>query len=147
MDDLDRQIINRLQSGLPVCERPWLAVADDLGVGEQDVLARLQAMLDDGRLSRVGPMYNAERMGGAVTLAAMQVPDEDFERVAAQVNTFPEVAHNYARAHAFNLWFVLATETPEEIPAVIRRIEAATGLPVHDMPKEREFFIGLRFEA
>jgi DNA-binding Lrp family transcriptional regulator len=110
-------------------------------------MRRLAALLDSGTLSRFGPMYHAERLGGGLTLAAMQVPPEDFERVAEIVNAFPEVAHNYAREHALNMWFVLATETPERIGQVIAAIERDTGYKVHNMPKQEEFFVGLRFEA
>jgi len=77
----------------------------------------------------------------------MKVPARDFERVTGIVNGFPEVAHNYAREHAFNMWFVLATEAPERIEQVIGEIEKAAGYRVYNMPKLEEFFVGLRFEA
>jgi DNA-binding Lrp family transcriptional regulator len=92
-------------------------------------------------------MYHAEQLGGGLTLAALRVPPADFERVAAQVNAFPEVAHNYARDHELNMWFVLATETPQAIAETIRAIEQATGYPVYNMPKREEFFVGLKFEV
>ena len=147
MDALDRAIINNLQGGFPVCEEPYLEVASHLGTTEEELLRRLDALLESGTLSRFGPMYHAERLGGGLTLAAMQVSPEDFERVAAIVNAFPEVAHNYAREHALNMWFVLATETPERIDQVIAAIERDTGYKVHNLPKQEEFFVGLRFEA
>jgi len=147
MEALDRAIVNRLQQGFPVSERPYDEVASELGTTEGELLRRIDALLAAGMLSRFGPMYHAERMGGALTLAAMQVATEDFERVVAQVNNHPEVAHNYAREHPFNLWFVIATETPEKIAAVIAAIERETGYRVYDMPKLEEFFVGLRFEA
>jgi DNA-binding Lrp family transcriptional regulator len=147
MDAIDRWIVNALQRGLPVCERPFLAVATELGLEEETLLARIDALLADGTLTRFGPLFDAEKLGGAFTLAAMRVPAADFERVAAQVNAFPEVAHNYARDHELNLWFVLATETPEEIAATIGRIEVTTGLPVLAFPKEREYFVELKLEA
>jgi len=90
-------------------------------------------------------MYHAERLGGALTLAAMKIPAADFERVAGIVNAFPEVAHNYAREHELSMWFVLATETPERIDEVIGVIERATGYKVYNMPKLEEFYVGLRF--
>jgi DNA-binding Lrp family transcriptional regulator len=96
-------------------------------------------------LSRFGPLIHAEQMGGGLTLAAMQVPAAELERVIEQVNAFPEVAHNYERDHALNLWFVLATERPEEIGAVIAAIEARTGHPVYNFPKQEEYFLNLRF--
>jgi len=147
MEALDRAIVNRLQQGFPVSERPYAEVAGELGTTEDELLRRIDVLLANGTLSRFGPMYHAERMGGALTLAAMQVATEDFERVAAQVNNHPEVAHNYARDHAFNMWFVIATETPEKVAAVIAGIERETGYRVYNMPKLEEFFVGLRFEA
>jgi DNA-binding Lrp family transcriptional regulator len=147
MNDLERAIVNGLQGGFPICERPFLAAAERLGIGEEELLEGLRGLLDRGVLSRFGPLYHAERMGGSLTLAAMKVPAEDFERVAEQVNAFPEVAHNYARDHALNLWFVVATDQPERKDETIRAIEAATGLPVYDMPKIAEYFVGLRLEV
>jgi len=147
MDALDRAIINTLQGGFPLSERPYAEAAARLGTSEDELMRRIDALLAAGTLSRFGPMYHAERLGGALTLAAMKVPAGDFERVAALVNAHPEVAHNYAREHAYNMWFVLATETPERIEEVIAAIEDETGYPVYNMPKLEEYFVGLRFEA
>jgi DNA-binding Lrp family transcriptional regulator len=145
MDAVDRAIVNQLQGGFPVCERPYAEAATKLGLTEDELMQRLDALLEKGTLTRFGPMYHAERLGGALTLAAMQVPAQDFERVTGIVNGFPEVAHNYAREHAFNMWFVLATEAPERIEEVIGEIEHASGYYVYNMPKLEEFYVGLRF--
>ena len=147
LDGVDRAIINRLQDGLPVTERPFAAVAGELGLDEDTLIERIRRALDDGVLSRFGPMFDAERMGGAFSLCAMRVPPERFEAVARAVNGHPEVAHNYRREHEFNMWFVVGTETPAAIAATIAAIEAETGIAVLDMPKEREFYVGLRLEA
>ncbi len=147
MDKIDRAIINNLQGGFPICDHPYAVVAERLGIDEAELLRRLQRMLERKQLSRFGPMYHAERLGGGLSLCAMRVPEADFERVAEQVNAFPEVAHNYARDHEFSMWFVLGTETPERIEAVCREIEQATGYRVYNMPKKQEFFVGLRFEV
>ncbi|MBS3965294.1 MAG: AsnC family transcriptional regulator [Methylomonas sp.] len=147
MDDIGKRIVNRLQRGLPICAAPYAQVAEDLAISEQDLLARLKALLADGVLSRFGPMYHAEHMGGALTLAAMKIPADRFDDVATIVNAFPEVAHNYARNHALNMWFVLATEKPEQIAAVIADIERLTGLKVFNMPKISEYYVGLQLEA
>ncbi|MCB1856721.1 MAG: AsnC family transcriptional regulator [Gammaproteobacteria bacterium] len=147
MDETDRAIINRLQDGFPISDRPFQAVAGELGIDEGTLIERLQRMLDTGLLSRFGPMFHAERLGGALSLCAMRIPETEFDRVATQVNAFPEVAHNYARDHAFNMWFVLATETSERMASVLGEIADVTGFPVYDMPKEEEFFVGLRFDV
>jgi len=147
MDETDRRIINRLQGGFPLSETPFAEVGDELGIGEEELIARIERMRRDGVISRFGPMFHAERLGGGLTLAAMAIPDADFARVADMVNAHAEVAHNYAREHHLNMWFVLATETPERITEVIHEIEQETGYPVYNMPKLQEFFIGLRLEV
>lgn len=146
-DETDRRLINGLQGGFPICERPFAAVAGQLDISEEDVIERIDRLCRGGWLSRFGPMYDAERLGGNVCLAALVVPAADFERVAAQVNAHPEVAHNYQRAHPLNMWFVVATEDAGRIDDVLAEIEAETGLAVFAMPKLEEFFIGARFEA
>lgn len=147
MDATDRRIINELQGGFPVCERPFAVAGESLGLTEEALIARVERLRDAGVLSRFGPMYHAERLGGGLTLAAMKVPEERMEEVAETVNGHPEVAHNYARDHALNMWFVLATETPERIAQVVALIEAETGLRVYPFPKQEEFFVGLRFDV
>jgi DNA-binding Lrp family transcriptional regulator len=144
MDETDRRLINLLQDGLPVCRRPFDAVAERLGIGVDEVLERLQRLLDCRVLSRFGPMFNAERMGGSLSLCAMQVPADRMDAVSARVNAHPEVAHNYEREHRFNMWFVVATEQAGQRARVIAAIERETGCRVYDMPREREYFIGLR---
>ena len=143
----DRRIIDALQGGFPVCERPFLAAATELGLAENELIARIDALLADGTLTRFGPLFDAEKLGGTFMLAAMQVPGADYERVAAVVNALPEVAHNYEREHDLKMWFVLGTETPEGIAAAIAKIEAETGMPVYAFPKEREFFVELKLKA
>lgn len=147
MDETDRAIINGLQGGFPVCERPYAEAAQRLGIGEEELIARVKRMLEQGLLSRFGPMYHAERLGGALSLAAMRVPEEDFERVAAIVNAMPEVAHNYQRSHALNMWFVLATETPAALEGAVARIERETACRVYNMPKLKEYFLELKFRV
>lgn len=147
MDALDRSIINRLQTGLPLCERPFLELADELNTSEDTLLQRLQGMLDSGLLTRFGPLFNADHLGGVLSLCAMRVPEDQFESVVAIVNAFDEVAHNYERDHELNMWFVIACDSLNTKQCVLGRIERQTGLKVLDMPKSREFFIGLHLEV
>ncbi|OJS99354.1 Lrp/AsnC family transcriptional regulator [Marinobacter nauticus] len=142
---VERAIINRLQTGLPLTRTPYKDVAEEIGITEQDLLDRLKALLANGTLTRFGPMFHAGEMGGGLTLAAMRIPEQEFERVTEQVNRFDEVAHNYRREHELNMWFVLATETPEAIADTISQIEDLTGYPVYNMPKEQEFHVHLHF--
>lgn len=147
MDEMDRLIINALQEGLPLCARPFAALAHELDVEEGQIVSRLEKLLDDNVLTRFGPLYDAERLGGALSLCALSAPPERFEATAALVNAHPEVAHNYEREHALNMWFVLATDSRRRIAEVITEIETETGCRVLQFPKEEEFFVGLRLEA
>lgn len=145
MDAIDRAIINALQDGFPICARPYAAAAARLGITEDDLLQRLAALHERKTITRFGPLFHAERLGGALSLVAMRVPAQDFERVAALVNAHAEVAHNYERAHEFNMWFVLATETERQLQDTLRAIEVETGYSVYNMPKLEEYYLNLRF--
>jgi DNA-binding Lrp family transcriptional regulator len=147
MDEIDKKIINNLQNGFPICDAPYKQVAEQLELTEQDLIARLTLLLDNGTLTRFGPLYNAELMGGALTLAAVKAPEERFDEVATIINAYPEVAHNYARSHELNIWFVLATELPEQISQTIISLEQKTGLTVYNMPKINEYFVNLKLKA
>ena len=144
MDSLDRDIINHLQGGFPICDEPYRQAAEQLDCDEQTLIERVQSMLDRGILSRFGPLFNIERSGGAFTLCAAAVPPDRFDDIALVVNTLPEVAHNYQRDHELNMWFVLATETPEGIAQAIHTIERVSGCRVYNFPKQREYYVGLR---
>lgn len=147
MDDLDRKIINLLQEGFPLTAEPYVDVAKQLGVDESDLLARLKSLLDEKTLSRFGPMYDAAKLGGDFSLVAIKVPEDRFDEVNEIVNGYEEVAHNYHRDHEFNMWYVLATESPEKIHEVNTDIEKRTGLKVFNMPKLDEYYIGLKLTA
>jgi DNA-binding Lrp family transcriptional regulator len=147
MDELDRRIVTGLQGGFPLSERPFAEAAERIGTTEAALISRLKNLLDEEILTRFGPMYDAERLGGAFSLCAMSVPPHDFERAARLVNAHAEVAHNYERAHRFNMWFVIAAESAARIAPVVSRIEAETGYPVLKLPREHEYFVELRLPA
>lgn len=147
LNPLDQAIVDQLQGGFPLLPAAFDHAAAPLGISGDTLISRLDSLLARKVLTRFGPMFQIERMGGAFVLAALAAPEARFAEVAEQVNALPEVAHNYRREHALNMWFVLATETPEGIAQAIARIEAATGLPVFAFPKLREFFVDMRLKA
>jgi DNA-binding Lrp family transcriptional regulator len=147
MDEVDRLIVNQLQGGFPLVSEPFKAAAAQLGLAEQALIARIARMLANGTLTRFGPLYQIERLGGRFLLAAMAVAPGDYERVAAIVNAHSEVAHNYERDHQLNMWFVLATEDDAAAAAAVASIEHGTGYPVLLFPKEREYFVQMLLAA
>lgn len=147
LDASDRRIINSLQGGFPVCERPYARAAESLGLAEEELIGRIGKLVQAGVLSRFGPLYNADRLGGTAMLAAMAVPEEQYEQVADIVNAQVEIAHNYRREHELNMWFVGSAEQADGVEAAFTRIEKMTGHPVYRFPKEREFFVELKLIA
>lgn len=147
LDDTDRAILNALQDGFPLTPRPYDDAARPLGIAGSELISRLTRMRQIGAITRFGPFFDAAAMGGAFCLCAMAVPEDRFDEVLAQVNAHPEVAHNYERTHALNMWFVLATDRPDGIERTAQEIEAETGLKVMLFPKLEEYFIGFRVQA
>jgi DNA-binding Lrp family transcriptional regulator len=147
IDPTERAVINGLQGGFPLTHRPYRDAGGRLGLSEGELLDAIRHLVHTGVLSRFGPLWNAERLGGDVCLCAMAVPADRFDAVAAQVNAHREIAHNYERTHALNMWFVISTEQSQRALEVIREIEAETGLKVYPMPKSREFFVEFRVEV
>jgi len=143
----DARLIDRLHGGFPLVDRPFAAVGAELGWSEERVIERLHQLLAQGVLTRFGPLFQIERAGGQFVLAAIAVPEKRFDAVNAVVNSFPEVAHNYRRTHALNMWFVVAAESPAQADSALARIEDAIGLPVLAFPKEQEYFVELRLPA
>ena len=144
LDALDRRLLDDFQSGIPLAPRPFAVMAEQLGVAEAEVIARLQRLTEAGAVSRVGPVFRPRQVG-ASTLAAMAVPPERLAEVATLVNGFPEVNHNYEREHDFNLWFVLTAPDQTRLERVLVEIGRRAGLPVLDLPMLAEYHIDLGF--
>ena len=144
LDATDRRVIVHLQEGIPLVPRPFAEAARPLEMTEDALLARLRHLLDIGAATRFGPLINADAAGGAYMLAALAVPEARFEEVAALVNAHDEVAHNYARDHRFNMWFVIAAPSRQRVEEVARTIERETGLAVLRLPKLKEYFVDFR---
>lgn len=140
---LERQFINNYQGNFPLQERPFKTIAKQLNSNEELLIETVQQLKDKKLLSRFGPLYDAAQLGGGLTLAAIAVPEKQYQNVTELVNAYPEVAHNYRREHKLNMWFVLATETPAQIMQTLTSIEKAVGLTVYNFPKQQEFYIGL----
>ena len=144
IDALSRRLIDRFQHGMPLCAEPYRAMADALECSEEDVLACLERLEHGGGLSRVGPVFEHSR-AGASTLVALAVPLEHLDAVAARINSYPEVNHNYLREHRYNLWFVVTGPDRAHVDALLARIEAETGLAPLDLPMQAAYRIDLGF--
>ncbi len=140
---LEREFINQFQGNFPLQPRPFLIISKRLGCTENELIGITEKLKKRKIITRFGPLYDAVKLGGGLTLAALCVPEHRYEEVTKLVNACPEVAHNYRREHKLNMWFVLATEKQEQINTTVHSIECMTGLPVFNFPKQHEFYIGL----
>lgn len=142
---LEQRLLNEFQQGMPLTATPYADIARQLGVYETTVIETLQRLQTEGVVSRVGAVFRPNRVG-ASTLAAMAVPAGELEKVAAIVNEFDEVNHNYEREHRFNLWFVVVASDEDRLQQVLVEIEQRCGYPVLNLPLLNEHFIDLGFE-
>ncbi|MCE8052127.1 AsnC family transcriptional regulator [Billgrantia desiderata] len=144
LDSLDRRLIDAYQRGLPLCERPFAAMAERLGASEAEVIERLQRLQQGQVLSRVGPVFDHARAGASL-LAAVAVPEAERDRVAEVINRSPGVNHNYAREHDFNLWFVMTAADELQLEARLEALEAELGVPLLRLPMVEGYHIDLGF--
>ena len=141
---LEFRLLNEFQRDFPLCPAPFAELAARLGVGERTVLSGLEKLRREGKISRVGAVFAPKRIG-ASTLAAMAVAPERLAAVAATVNRFPEVNHNYEREHRYNLRFVVTAASEGRLQATLKAIEEAAGLQLLALPLLEEFHIDLGF--
>jgi DNA-binding Lrp family transcriptional regulator len=144
IDDVDATLIDGYQSGFPVEERPFETVGEQLGIGGDEALARVQRLLDGGIFRRFGPVLNPPVIGSSA-LAAIKAPEGRFEECAAVVNGYDQVNHNYARDHEWNMWFVVTASTRETRDAILDKIEERTGCSVLVLPMLTDYYIDLEF--
>jgi len=147
LSEFDRLLLNTMQSDFPLSPSPFDDLAIQLGYSAEEVINGVKSLLERGVITRFGPLFNIEQLGGVFSLCALEVPAARFEEVTELVNAYPQVAHNYQREHRWNMWFVLATETAQELQTTFQDIVQKSGCPGLNLPKEQEFYVGLRLTA
>jgi siroheme decarboxylase len=146
MTDLDKRILTAIQAGLPVEERPFDALAAQLAVTADELLARLRQMVADGLVRRIGPVFDSRRLGYVSTLVAARVPPARLEAAATAVGRLPGVTHCYERRHAYNLWFTLTAPSPAALEQALADLARQTGLELHSLPALAVYKIRVQFD-
>lgn len=149
LTELEKTLLNDYQQGMPLVSEPFSEMARELNekgfsVSENDVINSLNSLQQRGMVSRVGPVFKPQSVGGS-TLAAIAVPSERMEAVASIVSSFSQVNHNYKREHHYNLWFVVTASSQQEVDKVLAEIQRQTGLHVMNLPMEQDYHIDLGF--
>lgn len=148
LDDKDKMILNRIQSDFPIAARPYLEIANDLGLNEDEVIQRVQRMKEDGIIRRIGGNFGPEKLGYCSTLCAAQVPSDKIDEFAEIVNSFPGVTHNYLREHPlYNVWFTFIEPTREIIEENLKEISRRSGVEkIINLPATIVFKIRAHFD-
>ena len=148
MDDIDKAILNRIQSDFPIAARPYLTIADELNLTEAEVLDRISRLKQMGIIRRIGGNFVPAKLGYVSTLCAAKVPEDKIERFADVVNRFPGVTHNYLRENSYNVWFTFIAPSMEEIEQNLKGIEQETGITeILNLPATRVFKIKAQFDV
>ena len=149
LDDTDRQLLNLLQGRFALEPRPFARVAELAEIGEGEVLARTQRLLDDRIIRQVTPIFDTRVLGYSSMLVAAKVDAENPHRAAKVINSHPGVSHNYLRDHEFNMWFTVATEPDSRLGLqgtleVLQRLTGAES--VRQLPTLKLFKIRMDLE-
>ncbi len=145
LDDLDKAILNEIQSHFPIASRPYAEVGERVGAPEAEVIRRVQAMMDSGIIRRIGANFTSRKLGYTSTLVAAHVAPELLEGFVEVVNRYPGVTHNYLRRHHFNVWFTLIAESTVRLEEILAEISQASGVEVLSLPAQEVFKIKVDF--
>ena len=147
LDLTDKKILNIIQSHFPVVTEPYKELASMLGIDQEEVLARIKSMMDQGIIRRLGGIYESRRLGYTGTLCAMQVPVDRIDEVSLAVNSYHGVTHNYLREHSYNMWFTLLAPSQEDLAKTLEDIKNKTGITeILSMPAVKLFKVKVNFK-
>ena len=147
MDKIDKKILNIIQKDFPVVAAPFKAIAEKVGLNENEILQRIKHLKDEGIIRRIGAVFDSKKMGFASTLCAAKVPKEYLRKFIEIVNSYPGVTHNYRRRHDYNVWFTFIASDEETLKKSLGEIRDKTGVAdIISMTASRIFKIDATFE-
>jgi siroheme decarboxylase len=145
MDDRDRDLLNAIQAGFPVQPHPYRVIGEKIGMGEDEVIARIAGLRQEGIIRRIGASIDSRRLGFVSTLCAARVPQDKFASFVEVVGACPGVTHNYERRHDYNVWFTLIAPSVAEKERIIRELIQRTGVAILELPAKKIFKIRVDF--
>jgi DNA-binding Lrp family transcriptional regulator len=146
--DMDRRILQALQNDFPLSERPFDLLAEQLKIDVDDLWRRVQQMLEQGTIRRLGASLDSGKLGYCSTLAAVSVSPELVDRAAGIIGRYPEVTHSYLRDHEFNIWFTIIAIDRDRIETILGEIRDELALDASkllNVPAKRIFKLNARF--
>lgn len=150
MDAVDRRVLGLLQSEYPLCERPYEALAAKAGLSEKEFWGRVEKLLSEGVIRRIGASMDSAELGFSSTLAAVRVEEGRVEAAAELIGGYEEVTHSYLRGDEYNIWFTVIAESESRVVEIIGEIGERLGLgegDVLNLPMKRKFKLDTRFDV
>jgi DNA-binding Lrp family transcriptional regulator len=147
LDDIDRAIINEIQSDFPITQRPYHELGKHFDLKEHEIIERVERLKSEGIIRRIGGNFNSKRLNFTSTLCAAKVSEEKMDRFVQVVNSYPGVTHNYLRNHDYNVWFTFIAPNMSYIDQTLREVSEATGVTeICNLPAIKVFKIKVDFE-
>jgi DNA-binding Lrp family transcriptional regulator len=151
--DFDKALLNKIQTNLPIANRPFAVIAEELGVDEEAVLTRLRELKAAGFIRKIGAFFNSEELGYTGTLVAVRVKPDFVSLVAEKINTYDGVTHNYERYAAehddigkFNIWFTVIVDSEATRREILNEISALPGVEqLINLPAIQKYKVSVRF--
>ncbi|MCL5780087.1 transcriptional regulator [Desulforamulus profundi] len=148
LDHLDRRLLNLVQSDFPICPQPYQVLAEQLGITEQEVLQRLERLMQQDVIRRLGGVFDSRKLGYKGTLCAVKVPQDRIDEVAAVINSYLGITHNYLRDHEYNMWFTILAQSPAKVEQILKEIKEKTGIEdIINLPSQRFFKVLVNFDV
>ncbi len=146
MDTIDRQLVNLLQEKFPIASRPFLILGQQLGICEDEVIDRIKTLKENGYIRRIGGIFDSGHLGYSSTLCALSVPADRVDEVAAIINGYNCVTHNYLRDDHFNMWFTLIAPSKERLEEILKEIREKTTInQILSLPSQEVYKIRTNF--
>ena len=148
IDDLDKKILNIIQSRFPVESRPYHALAKQLSIPEEEVHERIDRLRSKRVIRRIGAVFDSSKLGFSSTLIGVKVNPLFLEKIAKKINELSGITHHYQREDDFNLWFTLTTKDLKIIDQTIHKVKEWEGvLDILNLPSTRTFKIKVDFQV
>lgn len=147
LDKMDMRLLDYIQSNFPIVPEPYREIAKYLDTTEEDIISRLERMVELGVIRRLGAVFDSRKVGYTGTLCAMKVPPDRIDQVAGVINSYSGITHNYLRDHEYNMWFTLLAESREKIGEILDQIIKNSGISdLIELPAENIFKIRVNFD-
>ncbi len=146
LDQIDKRILDVIQSDFPLESRPYAVIGEKCDITEAEALARVRAMKERRLIRRMGANFQSAKLGFRSTLCAAKVPDDAMDGFVAEVNRHVGVTHNYLRNHEYNIWFTCIGPSWDSVCATLAEITEKTGIPILNLPATKLFKIKVDFQ-